>query len=614
MSFRLTLTMVAGALVACSGDDIQARGRLANPVALVSAPSSAEGALDGRVIFVASADDAELRAFLPGDGLFVRGPNAVSPLSIPTAFRPQRLAAGAVEGRGFVVAAGSDTSVVTVSSDTFRVTVASGDEAACAASTRSPSCLGEPALDVSAAADRVVAALGRSGAATGGLALFTPVVEDGAPVLQLDEVIALDFAPASVTLSSDATRAWLADAGVARVVEIALSDGAATPIATAGPVRRLVEVPAYTDANGVARPTGEFLLAVLADGRVQTLDPAAAAPAADPVAAGEPLAPLSVFSTQFGNRTPVRDLQFVPCVAVAPCRTSLRISGSRTDVLPLVAVAALGDGTALPLVPDATFPAVFRPIDLNDAGPSAGTVSFAGTMPAGEALPTLTVDPASLTDGVTSRETITVTFQGVVPGFLDRRATLSADALEDAVGGFAGPLGARVGDRVSVRFLGAGCPAPTQLEVTSVTDTTLGVSSTAPAACSAVTYSLLAAADQPWVVQGSLSGYLGRAATGAAFEAEGERFYYPPSPVAGSAFAFTIEGAEPTPASRFSFPLASGLSQLLLLEDPDNRRAGLADAVAALPGLVFVASSGDDALAALDLAQQGLVEGTVFFR
>lgn len=615
MNFRLMFAVVAaGALAACSGEDIQARGRLATPVALVSAPTSVEGALDGRMIFVASADDAELRAFLPGVGLFVRGPNAVSPLSIPTAFRPQRLAAGEVEGLGFVVAAGGDASVVTVSADTFRVTVAAGDEAACAASTPSPSCLGEPALDVSAAGDRVVAALARSGAATGGLALFTPVVEDGAPVLRLDGIIALDFAPSSVTLSSDASRAWLADAGVARVVEIALPGGTPTPIATAGPVRRVVEVPAYTDANDGARPTGEYLLAVLADGRLQTLDPAAAAPAADPIVAGEPLTPLSIPSTQFGTFTPIRDLQFVPCVAVAPCRTSLRISGSRTDALPLVAVAALGDGTAVPLVPDETHPAIFRPIDLNPAGASVGTIAFAGAVPPNDDPPTLTVDAGSLTEGVTKRETITVTFQGVVPGFLDRRATLSASSLEDPLGGFSAPTAARVGDRVSVRFLGPGCPAPTQFEVTSVADTALGIASAAPATCTAVTYSLVAAADLPWTVLGGLSGYLGRAASGAAFESTGERFFYPPSPVAGPAFAFTLEGAEPVPGSRFSFPLSSGLSPLLVLEDPDGRRSGLADAVAALPGLAFVASSGDDALVALDLAQQGLVEGTVFFR
>lgn len=603
----------ACSLFACSAEETRAKGRLAAPVAIVTAPSSADGALDGRVLFVASGDDAELRAFLPASGLFVRGPNAVSPLSIPTGFRPQSLASGEVEGKGFAVAAGGGPSLATVSADTFRLTAAAGDEAACAADQVTASCLGQPAVAVSASELTVVAALGGDGTASPGLALLTPVLEDGVPVLILDSVVTLDFEPAAVTLSSDASRAWVSDATVARVVEVALPGGALTPIATAATVRRIVEVPAYTDANDVVRPGGEFLLAILSDGRVQTLDAAVAEPAEDPLTPGQPLTPLSVPSKRFVYQTPVRDLVFVPCKADAACRSALRVSSSRTDDLPLVAMAALGDGTVLPLVPDATFPQIFRPIDLANEGATASSISFSGNS-LSEQLPVLTLDAASLTEGVTQRETVTVTYRGVVPGFSERRGTLTAAGLDDAQGGLSAPDVARVGDFVAVRFVGGDCPEPIEVEVTSVADTVLGLASSASAACSEVVYSLIAAADAPWTVFGGVSGYFGRTASDVAFVAEGQRFFYPINPVAGPAFEFTITGDDPAAGAQFSFTTYSGLSALTLLEDPDRQRAGLADAVTALPGLVFVGSAGEDALVALDLARQGVANGTVFFR
>lgn len=614
MSARLLILSFVCVVLACSEDDTRARGRLATPVALTPAPSSAAGALGGQVIFVASADDEELRVFLPDSGLFVRGPNAISPLSIPTGFRPQALAAGEVDGKGFVVGAGGEGALVTVSADTFRVTRAKGDEAACANAQRAPSCMQAPVIDVAGRGADVVAVTASPGASEGELVAFVASVEDEAPVLTVETVVPLAFEPAAVAMSTDGELVWVADAKAPAVTEVRLADGATRVFSAVGRIRRLVEVPAYTDANGDARPAGSFLLALLADGRLQTLDLAAGGEAADPLSPSEAMTPLTVFSKRFGVPTPIRDLAFIPC-AGENCRTALRIRSGRVEEYPLMAMAALGDGTALPLVVDAAFPQVFRPIDLDDNGPSVSDVAVFGSMPEANP-PALVVDPSSLTAGVTRRESVSVTFEGTLPRFDTRRATLDGDGLEDSLGGFDGPEGVRIGDVARLTFLGEGCPRSADVEIMSVTDTRLGFT-TAPstADCVDVVYSVVARADAPWTVVGSVSGMLGRAAAGHVFSPELARFYYPEGMRAGRAFAFTIsDGDAPAPGTRFSFSTTSGLSSVTLNDDPDLRPIGLANGVAALPGLAFLAASGEDALVALKLDQQGLARGTVVFR
>lgn len=596
--------LLALACAACGGSETLPTAGLGSPVALVAAPSTNPGAADGFVMMMTSSDDDELRAFLPGTELFARGPNAISPLSIPVGFRPERLAAGSTpDGLNYTVAAGAAARLTTVETAGFRVTKAAGDDATCAAGGVAASCLPGRAVDVAAGGNKAFAPFVPStvGGAPG-LVVFDAVSESGRPVLVTNVVLPLTGRPAGVDTTTDGTRVFVADLASPRVVEVTIPGGATRDIAAGGPVSDVFVVPSYS-VGGATRPEAEFILALLADGTLQTLSPATGGPAADPITPAAPIAPLS-FQTPV--RSPIRDLAFVPCIAVAPCSVALQVTTSDSISSPLVAFVGLGDGRLVPIIPDPTQPQVFRPVELGSAALTVGDVT-----PVTDNDLELVVDPASLTEGVTLSEVITVTFSGVLPGFVQRQGTVAGTTLTDPLGNFIAG-GVRVGD--GVRFSGPNCSGESTISAVAV-DTLVFVPPMVGTG-TACLYELHAGGDGPWVVVGSQSGLIGRATTDVAFVNPGTRFFYPPSPTAGPAFAFTITGPNPANGFAFAFTTSSGFDPLSYAVEQSLGfgRPGLANAVAAIPNKVFATLLSTSELVSFQLDEAVLEAGQRRFR
>jgi hypothetical protein len=593
---NLRFPALAAALVAgCSSTTTLPAGGLSEPVLMAVAAAAA-----GDAVFIGDATSDDLRVYLPGPGLFVRGPNAVSPLSIPLGLRPTAMASGRVQGPagplGWVAVAGPKGEVALVDAQTYRRTRASSDD--CTAGGPAPSCLPFPVAGLAAAGDKVVASLG--GVAAAQLATFRVSVEQGAPVLTLESLDALEGTPGAVALSSTGDRAWVVDP-TASLIRERRADGTAVTLATASPARKVVPSPAWEADDGALHPAGEYLLVLLADGRLQTLDPAKGGAAADPRDATKPLAPVD-----FG--VPVRDLVFVPCEG-SKCRTPLRYSTSSLVPVAALGFAALGDGTAAPVAPDAEFPQVYRPLARSWTGPSATppVLTVPGVSPA-PASPT--VAEVATTAGVTRSEGWTLTWQGLLPSLTGRHASLSGNELADASLPFV-EAQVRVGDVVTLTHLGGACGVLSAEESFPVVTVEAGrlvldAPRLTPAGCNdvSVAYRVQAGATAPWVVYGSTSRFVGRTAMGAdapsapLFTVVGRRAFEPPSDAAtgklpddGPALAFKVVGTTPDRAgTTLSFTTSSGLTPFIVgSEGLLTTGGGLAEAVAATVDRLFIA-------------------------
>lgn len=610
--FCLVLALLAG----CSSIPPLPLADLRGPVAVKAVPSGGE---NDTVVFLANADEEELRAFIPETGLFVRGPNAISPLSILLGFRPQRLAGGALDTEdgtvGFVLVAGGANRVALVDAQQYRVREDAAELERCDQGLDSALCLPGAVVDVAVSGSTGYALVSGNGASPQ-LAVLEVVSEDGVPFARLVDLLPLSGEPVALTVDAEGSRAFVADAGSPRIFEVSLPGGATRELSVDAPAVRLVSTPAYVREDGAPEPSGRYLLAILQDGRLQTIDPSAGGPAADPIDPSRPIAPLSF-------ATPMRDFTFIPCPETnGPCRTRLRAAGEVRE-LPLVGFAALGDGTVAAVVPDAADPQVFRPWEAQPGQPQAGTVSFSEPerLPGTSAADVrLNVDAQSLTRGVTRTETIRVTYNGTIPGFAVRPGRLERDGgstvLTDPRGGLADPDRAREGDRVRVTGLEDTCfelEAPVEFEVAAVDDARLTLTpmdGALPEECfpSRVVFDLVAAADDPWVVRGSATGYAGRTRLGESFLIAPDRFAYVPDAVPGPAVAFSLEGNDPTPNAEFSFTTTSGVNPFLLGPfAPSQGRSfpGLANGVTATSTRLYTAVVGNQALVEAVLAELG---------
>lgn len=689
MSSRLGLALLTAALVACQTTPTPA-GNLADPAALAVAPSATiEG---GKVILIAEGDGRDLRAFVPSTRQFVRGPNAISALSIPLtaklngqtlpSFRPQYLAGGSVPGsggsgtatKGYAIVAGAAPRVAVVDTQTLHTTVSAADAAACAAGTPSLSCLPEGALDVATTLTKAYVLLATDTAgklcAAGHqcVLVLAPSIENDTVVLSRDPQAPIDLGvghfnrlrvdvglSGTMIYASDSRPVESTDAGASDtdaggddagsvdagtddagpvdagtddagtpdagtddagtvdagqsdagtsigsneqgVTTVPIEGGAVTRLATAGGVR-------------VATPTpdGKYILAVLADGRVQTLDALTSAPVTDGMS---PLQPLDLGS-------PAVDILFLPCNSdmTQPCQKAVRDSAGTITRLANTAVLAMGDGTVVPLFPESGRPQVFSPTNLagNNALPDIGDVGFSDTSFA-TAPVKLTV--TGLTLGITRSENIAVTYRAGLPGFVGRPALVSPGTggltLMD-FGAFATP-----GDTVPVahdlarlHVLGSGCPQLDNVafEITALTADTLTLELPAGVSCDttnlAVAYDAVAADETAgaWVVQGSFTGFMQRVALGTAkasstpFRVAGTRRYYPPGVGnGGQAFNATLLRQTEDPlveGMHFSFTTSSGFTPFAM--SSTATQFGLAIGLAGLNDTLYVTILGANSL------------------
>ena len=124
---RRHAALLAAFALACGGTTTEPLGNLSGPVALATVQTSRPAEDERTLLFIANGDGDELRVYAPDKSprLFLRGPNAISPLSIPlsvtdgdgatSGFRPEKLAGGTLSsGQGYVAVAGGAPGIVVV--------------------------------------------------------------------------------------------------------------------------------------------------------------------------------------------------------------------------------------------------------------------------------------------------------------------------------------------------------------------------------------------------------------------------------------------------------------------------------------------------------------------
>lgn len=121
-------------------------------------------------------------------------------------------------------------------------------------------------------------------------------------------------------------------------------------------------------------------------------------------------------------------------------------------------------------------------------------------------------------DGAVETQSLLITYQGIIPGLLEVAST-DADGQRFLVPGVDLHGRVTVGDSIQILAPDAGCT--TELTVTSVETDALVTTDAIPAACANRTgFTVRAAGAEPYVVEGSVDGYLGRVGVN-------EHFTYP---------------------------------------------------------------------------------------
>jgi hypothetical protein len=621
---------------ACSSSKTTSAGSLNGPIALGLAKSATQEG--NEVLFVGEADGQDLRVFLPGPRLFVRGPNGISPLSVSLevvknnnvvvpSFRPTKIGTGNVGDLGFGVAIGTQNRVALVDAQTLSVSLANNDPVPCAAlDNKTPSCLQAQAVDIAVTKgaaddlDTVYLLLGPDAAGNQQIVRFTVIVENGHPVLTNGTDVGAPLTGGVFTgfgvLSNGAT-AFVADSKAARVLTVSLAGGVGADIVAGGPVRDVFPTPRYFDLAGNEHPEGEFLLAVLIEGKLQVLSPATNGPALLNPNSTDTFQPINLGSA-------IQDLTFVPCPTkdpANPCRTALQVGSDDTRSLSLLAFATLANGATVALTPDLatvnppveTTPSVYRQIDVNGSGPSVNAPTFAapeGVPFIGEQ-PSLVID--KLVEGVTPDDTFTLKYRGEIPALTNRSGTLASVSatqitLTDATAPF--DVFVQAGDLVQLTPLDTSCKGLPDVvftaDATPVAGAPLALSTTGTIPCTPipprVAYTVRAAGTEPWVLTGQVTGFVRRfpETTPAAVPVPGPRFYYPATTGGGDAFTLSVTTPiAPPQGSSLKFTTSSGVAAYAVIT-PDSSSnaagAGLATSVTANSGTVFIAATGGNAV------------------
>lgn len=188
-----------------------------------------------------------------------------------------------------------------------------------------------------------------------------------------------------------------------------------------------------------------------------------------------------------------------------------------------------------------------RHLDANTNGPQLSSFelrSAAGALltPAPEAGPN--TETLALADGATQDQVVTLEFQGYLPG-LYGLPTTDGDGLSFPAGPEA-LARAAVEDSIEAGATGGDC-ASVPLTVSAVSATGLVVAGPLPAECAGRTrFSVRAAGAKPYVVTGTIEGYLGRTGPNDSFSFKGS-YYFRPDGFDGAVpeIAFYFRAADP---------------------------------------------------------------------
>jgi hypothetical protein len=211
-----------------------------------------------------------------------------------------------------------------------------------------------------------------------------------------------------------------------------------------------------------------------------------------------------------------------------------------------------------------------RQLDVNGNGPSIGALDYrsAGTSDnlAGVQLEYLPgPQEIELAEGATRDELVTIEYQGLIPG-LTGLPTADADGQRFKV---AAELLGRVlvGDLLTLATAAGTCGS--ELSVSAIEADALVVADLVPNACAGrVSFSVRAQGTQkPYVVTGTVSGYLGRTGPGDPFVFQGSYFYRPDSynPAAPAPqLSFTFGAGDPAVArgNRYLILTNSGVAPM----------------------------------------------------
>ena len=215
-----------------------------------------------------------------------------------------------------------------------------------------------------------------------------------------------------------------------------------------------------------------------------------------------------------------------------------------------------------------------RQIDVNDSGPAVTSQSFVDSTGA-TVSDTNGPSGISLADGATPSETISVAYDAALPD-LNGLPTSDADGQQFLAPGAPFLQEAQVGDLIQIEMGSSVCSTllTASALVKDASGNVIGLSTTdpIPAECTARTsFTVFALGNAPWVVQGTLSGFMGRTAPSTSFVFAGQYFFHPRSFSPAAAQLRFVMGPGPAdvkPGDRYLITTTSNYASLFFTLDP----------------------------------------------
>ncbi|MGI5860670.1 MAG: hypothetical protein ACOX6T_01285 [Myxococcales bacterium] len=499
-------------------------------------------AVAGRNLLVAMSTDAQLRAIQIDEQAFVRAPNPLFALSVPTASFPQAVAAW--------TSADSQKTIpfaFALSSATSQVSVVSTSSMALLGTVLVPrTTLAIAALAESADDDpRLALAVAPQDGGEGALhvATFPRALADdlsGFASVAFEERIALgDSVPQALVASpTDPNLLVVGDRrttqGALAVVD--LGAGSVERYDVGGPVRALAfdqvggRVFGILDSAACAA-SGSRCGGLFAFGMAsRRLEPSADA------------APLGVPGTAIGLAVGPATVQTLVATNEAPGEPA-KTEKKPLDLERLVLVSST-DGNVYPFDGDR-----LRMLDANPFGPSVEVTHAApdGTATADENGPR----NIELAEGAVRSEVVRVTYEGAL--LRDREGTVAGSVLQSGPSFEA--AGVRAGDRVSFADP-ATCP---EAEVAAVAADQLELSGVGASCAGAVSFTVRPVEE--YVVAGGDSGYLGRVRASERFAYQGAYFHRPDDyDAAKPAITFEMGSGDPRRDASYLLDIKAGVS------------------------------------------------------